>query len=229
MFRSNVNSLTISHPRYLAIHAAACDAQSSPSFKTSQLIPLKCQILTTRIKTYHSRRYSSIFCYSWGIIIHRALSIIPDTKPCDQICKPKIKSTNCILPIAETQPKYEVDLLLAAWVVSHFSWLLLLKAFTLILKWYAIHKAIHFIPEYIILMIIKSFCMHILPIHLKKAQILTNRIDKFIRQEIINYFGRKKSLKKILKKNLAQHSACRFLHILYMWWVCMCACVYIYI
>lgn len=31
----------------------------------------------------------------------------------------------------------------------------------------------------------------------KKAQNLTNRIDKFIRQEIINYFGRKKSLKKI--------------------------------
>lgn len=30
----------------------------------------------------------------------------------------------------------------------------------------------------------------------KKAQILTKRIDKFIRQEI-SYFGRKKSLKKI--------------------------------
>lgn len=31
----------------------------------------------------------------------------------------------------------------------------------------------------------------------KKAHNLTNRRDRFIRQEIINYFGRKKSLKKI--------------------------------
>lgn len=47
MFHSNVNSLTIFHPKYLAIHAAICDVQSSLSFNPSQLIPLKCQILTT--------------------------------------------------------------------------------------------------------------------------------------------------------------------------------------
>lgn len=38
--------------------------------------------------------------------------------------------------------------------------------------------------------------MHITANTFKKAQILTKRIDKFIRQEI-SYFGRKKSLKKI--------------------------------
>lgn len=43
------------------------------------------------------------------------------------------------------------------------------KAFTH-LKWYAIHKTICFITEYIILMRIKSFCMHILPIHFKRPK-----------------------------------------------------------
>ena len=72
-----------------------------------------------------------------------------------------------------------------------FSWLLLFKALTLILKGYAIHKTINFIPEYIILMIIKSFCMHIRANTFLKTQILTKGIDKFIRQEIIEYFGQK--------------------------------------
>lgn len=35
MFHSNVNSHTLAHPRYVAIHAAACDVRSSPSFKPS--------------------------------------------------------------------------------------------------------------------------------------------------------------------------------------------------
>ena len=70
-----------------------------------------------------------------------------------------------------------------------------------------IYNTINLIPEYIILMIIKSFCMHISANTFLKTQILTNRIDKFIRQEIIEYFGQKK--KKIFK-NLAQHSVCWF-------------------
>lgn len=45
----------------------------------------------------------------------------------------------------------------------------------------------------------------------KKAQILTNRQIHQTRDHKLLW------LKKIFKKNLAQHSACRFLHILYMW------------
>lgn len=91
------------------------------------------------------------------------------------------------------------------------------KAFTH-LKWYAIHKTICFITEYIILMRIKSFCMHILPIHFKRPKFLTSKIDKFIRQKIINYFGWE-------KKNLAQHFACRLVST-YTVYVCgECVCV----
>lgn len=87
-------------------------------------------------------------------------------KPCDQVYKPKYESISHTLPTAQTQPHHAFSCMGG----GIFSWLLLFKALTLILKGYAIHKTINFIPEYIILMIIKSFCVHILPIHLKRPK-----------------------------------------------------------
>lgn len=73
------------------------------------------------------------------------------------------------MPVAQTQPKCELELLSAAWVVG-FLRASASQRLTLILKWYAKHKAINFIPEYIILMRIKRFCIHILPLHLKRPK-----------------------------------------------------------
>lgn len=88
--------------------------------------------------------------------------MIPNTRPCDQVCKLKIESTSHTLLIVDTA-KIRSHLFLAAWVVG-FLMASALKH-SLILKCYAIHKTINFIPEDIILMIIKSFCVHILPRH----------------------------------------------------------------
>ena len=77
-----------------------------------------------------------------------------------------------------------------------------------------IYNTINFIPEYIILMIIKSFCMHIRANTFLKTQILTKGIDKFIRQEIIEYFGQK------IKKS-GSTFCLLILHILYKQWVWM--------
>lgn len=59
----------------------------------------------------------------------------------------------------------------------------------IIVRWYATHKTITFMPEYIISMRIKSFWMHILLIYFKRLKF--SQVGQIIRQKITNYSGEK--------------------------------------
>lgn len=105
-----------------------------------------------------------------------------------KVCKLTTEPTSHTLPIAQTQPMCKLDLLLAAWVEgflrasasqnihSHSK----MVCYT---QNHQFYSRIHHLNEN------KKLLYAHTAITLKKAQILTNRIDKFIRQEIINYFG----------------------------------------
>lgn len=158
----------------------------------------------------------SIFCYNWWIIIHRALSMIPNTRPCDQVCKLKIESTSHTLLIVDTAKirSRSVFSCMGGGISHGFCF----KAFThskmlCYTQNHQFYSRRHHLNDNK-----KLLCAHTAKT-LKKAQILTNRqIHQTIDHKLL-------WPKKIFKKNLAQHSACRFLHTLSMWWVCTCACV----